>query len=294
MKTRLRSYLFLLGALTLAVATSAHAGSAAWSGQLNSNWNIFQNWSPQTVPNGPSDAATLGSSFNRAVYLSANTEVNGITFPKPFSPIAVNYGVTVSTNLTLTISGTGITNNSGQAQNFVVAASDGTIGEAQLFFTNSATAGSAIFSNNAPPVAGVDGGVTEFLDSSAAGNGTFINNANGEIKFYGDASAGSGTFTSNGGGAGFFGGSIDFEFNSTAASGTFTNNGGVSGGEGLILFGGSATAANATFTNNGSSVSGGTGGTLAFNTNANSGSATMICNGGMNGGGGGLILFWAD
>ncbi len=296
MKTRLRSYLFLLGALTLAVATSAHAGSAAWSGQLNSNWNVFENWSPQTVPNGPSDAATLGSSFNRTVYLSANTEVNSITFPRPAGPFAVNYGITVSTNLTLTISGTGITNNSGQAQNFVVAASDGTIGEAQLFFTNSATAGSAIFSNNAPPVAGVDGGITEFLDSTTAGNSTFINNASGEIKFYGNASAGSGTFTNNGGGAGLFGGSIDFEFNSTAANATFTNNSGpVSGGNsGLILFGGSSTAANGIFTNNGSSVSDVGGAFLEFFVNATADSATLIANKGLKGGGGGQIVFVED
>src|SRR5947207_15346165 len=121
MKTRLRSYLFLLGALTLAVATSAHAGSAAWSGQLNSNWNVFENWSPQTVPNGPSDTATLGSTFNRSVYLSANTEVNGITFPTNPFPRAVNYGITINPGPTLTLSGTGITNNSGKAQNFLTA-----------------------------------------------------------------------------------------------------------------------------------------------------------------------------
>ena len=294
MKTRFLISEFALCALTLFFSTPVQAGSATWSGQLNSNWNVFQNWSPQTVPNGPSDVATMGGSNNRTVYLSANTEVNSITFPKPFTPfIAVNYGITVSTNLTLTISGTGITNNSGQAQNFVVAASDGTVGEAQLFFTNSATAGSAIFTNNAPPVAGVDGGVTKFLDSSTAGNSTFINNASGEIKFYGAASAASGTFTNNGG-AGFFGGSIDFEFNSTAAGGTFTNNGGDSGGEGFISFGGSATAANATFTNNGSSVSGGSGGLLEFFVNASAGSATLIANRGTSGGGGGLIAFSQD
>ena len=171
MKTRFLISALALCALTLFFSTPAQAGSATWSGQLNSNWNVFQNWSPQTVPNGPTDVATLGSSINRTVYLSANTEVNSITFPKPINPFfAVNYGITVSPALTLTISGTGITNNSGQAQNFVVAASDGMVGEAELFFTNSATAGSAIFTNNTPPVAGVDGGVTIFFDSSSAGN----------------------------------------------------------------------------------------------------------------------------
>src|SRR5438477_12808072 len=118
MKPNIVRLLPAICALTLASAASAHAGSATWSGQLNSNWNVFENWSPQTVPNGPSDIATLGGSNNRTVYLSANTEVSSITFPKPFTPfIAVNYGVTVGPALTLTVSGAGITNNSGQAQN---------------------------------------------------------------------------------------------------------------------------------------------------------------------------------
>lgn len=261
MKTGFIASILTLSLFTLLASTAAYAGSATWSGQLNSNWNVFQNWSPQTVPNGPSDTATLASTFNRSIYLSANTEVYGITFPKPNFITAVNYGITISPSFTLTISGTGITNNSGQAQNFVIAASDGNIGEAQLFFTNSATAGSAIFTNNAPPVAGVDGGVTKFLNSSTAGSSTFVSNGSGEIKFYDSASAGSGTFTNNRGSGGLFGGSIDFETNATAANGTFTNNGAPDsgGGEGFILFGGSATAANGVFTNNGSSVSNGRG-----------------------------------
>src|SRR5438067_11997773 len=185
MKPNIVRLLLAICALTLASAASAHAGSATWSGQLNSNWNVFQNWSPQTVPNGPSDVATLGGSNNRDVYLSANTEVYGITFRKPSFPIAVNYLITISPTLTLTISGTGITNNSGQAQNFVIDASDGNVGEAELFFRNNATAGAAIFTNNAPPVAGVDGGVIEFFDSATAGDSTFINNPDCEIKFYG-------------------------------------------------------------------------------------------------------------
>lgn len=266
MKTHLFALLLTLGALTLLIATPARAGSATWSGQLNSNWNVFQNWSPQTVPNGASDVATLGGSNNRDVYLSANTEVSGITFPRPITPlIRVDYAVTVNPTFTLTISGSGIANNSGQAQNFIIAASEATGGEAELFFTNSASAGFAIFTNNSPAVTGVDGGVTEFLDSSTAGNCSFINNPDGEIKFYGSASAGSGTFTNNGGDAGHFGGSIDFEFNSTAGNATFTNNGG-SGGSGatygIISFGGNSTAANAILINNGSSITNGGGETF--------------------------------
>jgi len=162
MKTRFLISAVAFCALPWLAAAPAYAGSAAWSGQLNSNWNVFQNWSPQTVPNGPSDAATLGSSFNRTVYLSANTEVNSITFPKPISPFAVNYGITVSTNLTLTISGTGITNNSGQAQNFVVAASDGTNSALTFQSMSSYTCGLKRTTSSTGQVTAVAGKVTAF------------------------------------------------------------------------------------------------------------------------------------
>src|SRR6476646_6409042 len=166
MQTHLLLRLLTPYAFALLIASPARAGRANWSGQLNSNWNVFQNWSPQTVPNGPSDVATLGGSNNRDVYLSANTEVSGITFPKPITPlIRVDYAVTVNPTFTLTISGTGITNNSGQAQNFFVAPGYVNVGAGILFFTNSATAGSGIFTNNAPTVSGVNGGITAFLDS---------------------------------------------------------------------------------------------------------------------------------
>src|SRR5438477_9880412 len=123
MKTGFIASTLTLSLFTSLASTAVYAGSATWSGQLNSNWNVFQNWSPQTVPNGTSDVATLGGSNNRDAYLSANTELSGIIFPKPVSPlIRVDYAVTVSQTFALTISGSGITNNSGQAQNFVIEA----------------------------------------------------------------------------------------------------------------------------------------------------------------------------
>ena len=70
------------------------------------------------VPNGPADTATFGLSNTTDVSISANTEVNGITF----SSAATNpYTITASPGFTLTISGVGITNNSGITQNFVTA-----------------------------------------------------------------------------------------------------------------------------------------------------------------------------
>ena len=71
----------------LAVAISvlaliiAHAGSATWDLNPGSgDWNTAANWTPMTVPNGPADIATFALSNTTSVSISANTEVNGITF----------------------------------------------------------------------------------------------------------------------------------------------------------------------------------------------------------------------
>ena len=71
----------------LAVAISvlaliiAHAGSATWDLNPGSgDWNTAANWTPMTVPNGPADIATFAVSNTTNVSISANAEVNGITF----------------------------------------------------------------------------------------------------------------------------------------------------------------------------------------------------------------------
>jgi hypothetical protein len=328
MKTLFLIKALALCAFTLAASAPARAGSATWSGQLNSNWNVFQNWSPQTVPNGPSDIATMGSTLNRSVYLSANTEVYGITFPKPFSPfIAVNYGITVGPGLTLTISGTGITNNSGQGQNFVVDAGSASSSPGKISFANSATAGTAAFTNSGGVVTETDGGsvvfngtstagfgaftnnggngsstgggLTLFTDSASAGNGTFTNNGtsnaggSGTVDLSGSATAANGTFTNNGGPSGGYGGVIHFGFNATAGNGTFINNGAPQSGtaNALAFFEDTATADNGSFINNGGTISGASGGETDFDGNSSAGSATLVANTGTNGGFGGSLFF---
>jgi len=99
MNTRISALLLVLAALASFVPTSSRAGSATWSGQLNSNWNVFENWSPQTVPNSVGDTATMGSAFNRTVYLSASTIVGSITFPRPVSPFILSTTVSRSVSL---------------------------------------------------------------------------------------------------------------------------------------------------------------------------------------------------
>src|ERR1700730_2735158 len=100
--------------LIFLVPVVAYADSAQWNlNPTSGDWNTAANWTPMTVPNGPADVATFALSNTTNVSISANTEVNGIIF----TPAATNhYSITVPPSLTLTLSGTGITNNSGIVQ----------------------------------------------------------------------------------------------------------------------------------------------------------------------------------
>jgi hypothetical protein len=246
--------------------------SATWKASpATGDWNTASNWTPATIPNGPSDTATFASSNTTGVSLSASTEVNGIVFNAGASAFTITASPAF---ITLTISGVGITNNSGIMQNFVTAV-DGAGNSGFIAFANSATAGSlTAFTNNGGAVNASGGGGLFFNDTSTAGESTFTNNggavsgAGGGFTFFSNsATAGNGTFTNNGGAVnGALGGETHFFDTSTAASGTFTTNGGAVSAFVETVFHDTSTA----------------------------GSATLIANGGLGGGDGGLIIFEHD
>jgi autotransporter-associated beta strand protein len=313
--------------LILLLSVIARAGSATWDLNPGSgDWNTAANWTPMTVPNGSTDTATFALSNTTSVSISANTEVNGITF----TAAATNpYTITASPGFTLTLTGAGITNNSGIAQNFVTGGeqfgqisftNNATAGNSTIFtnnngannsegghtfFFNTSTAGSGTFINNSGTVTGLFQGFTEFFDTSTAANGTFTNNGStisntfdaGETVFNATSTAGSATINNNGAAArNAGGGETFFNATSTAGSATINNNGGtVSGAHGGITFfsliGGTSTAGNGTFINNGATVSGAYGGATEFFSTSTAGSATLIANSGTGGGQGGAILF---
>jgi len=160
------------------VATAAFAASATWKANPGSGtWNAAANWMPATIPNGAADTATFAFSNIRGVFFVADTEVNGIVFNAGASPFTL-----VNQAPTVTISGKGITNNSGIVQNF-------TPGPGQMTFTNSATAGSLTSFTNT--------GAIVFAGSSSAGNATFDND--GELTFLNISTAGDATFINEGG-----------------------------------------------------------------------------------------------
>ena len=275
----------------------ANAGSATWDLNPGSgDWNTATNWTPPTVPNGSADTAIFALSNTTGVSLSANTEVNGITFTAgATSPYTITVNPSVGINFRLIISGDGITNNSGILQNFVTTVASN-YAASQIYFRNSATAGSAAaFTNNGgigSGLGGAGGSSTFFRDNSTAANGTFTNNggmvsgaSGGNTGFEESATAANGTFTNNGAMvAGAFGGNVYFlGGGTTAASGIFTNNGGMVSGAygGYTTFSTGATAANGTFTNNGGMASGAFGGAVTFyDASSTDSNGTFINNGG--------------
>src|SRR5438034_6441844 len=106
--------IFCLGVFP--IVDSPLAASATWSANPQSgDWNDPANWSPMIVPNGPNDVAMFQTSSQGVVSISSSTEVNEIVF----NPGAYSFGIFVDTPLTLTISGVGVTNNSGRGQSLI-------------------------------------------------------------------------------------------------------------------------------------------------------------------------------
>src|SRR5713101_4525053 len=222
--------------LLLSTASSSFAGSATWlANPATGNWSTASNWTPATVPDGPTDTATFATSNIRFVAPEGATEVNGIVF----NPGASRFTIALLTT-TLTISGVGITNNSGITQNFAP-------GPGAIDFMNSATAGGS-------NVAFTDAGTVQFFNTSTAGDATFTNN--GAVKFFDTSTAGDATLNNNA--------EILFQGSSTAGNATFTNIGGAVSGAfpGETLFN-PGDAGDATLIANGG-LGGGDGGLIVF------------------------------
>src|SRR5438105_4819174 len=157
MKSKLASVILLISFALL--TEGSFAGSATWNlNPTSGDWNTAANWTPNTVPNDPNDIATFGASNVTNVFVSASTEVNSIVF----SPGASAFTITANPTSTLTLSGTGVANNSAIEQDFVAAA-DQTGSLEALSFLNSATAGSqTVFTVNGSIVSKGVAGIVRF------------------------------------------------------------------------------------------------------------------------------------
>lgn len=272
-------------------AGSASGSNANWTAQPSSgDWNTAANWTPAVVPTG---TATFAASANTGIGFAAGSSatVSAIVFTSG----APNYTLTFSNAApaapALTISGAGITNNSGATQQVVVASSAQNYRQAQLKFTNAATAGGPEMVYRVGPATpdASGGGVIGFSGNSTAGSALFIvttgagtppktnSTVGGEVSFSDSSSAGTAQFTIYGSTSTTDGdtfGNAVFHDNATAANAVFTNQGGtVTGGDGgNTQFYDSAAAASGLFHNRGGTVSGANGGDVAFDGTSTAGS----------------------
>jgi autotransporter-associated beta strand protein len=267
--------------LSLAIVISAHAGSATWNlNPTSGDWNTATNWTPATVPNGPSDVATFGVSNLTGISLSNPVEADSIVFNPGASAFTIN-----DNRFPTTISGQGIVNNSGVTQNFVLSgglgdvltfsdgatAGDGTVFQvasgAGVSFEGRSSAGSATFTNSE---------AIAFNDQSNAAQATFINNASSE--------------TSSSPGSVYF----YYPGPSGARRATFINNGGASPGTfggGTLLYS-SGGMGDSIVICNGATAPDALGGGFEIGNAGRIEHATLIANGGANGGDGGSLFFF--
>jgi len=225
--------------LLFLVPTLTYATNAEWDlDPISGDWNTADNWTPNGVPNGLADVATFGLSNTTEVSISANTEVNSIIF----TAAATNpYSITVSsdpfmpfTPRFLTLSGTGITNNSGITQRFVIENPNG-IGKTGMRFTNGASAGNVRIdmfgsatgvnffnhstAGNALLNFGDKANFVNFFDNSKAGSASLNLGPASGVFFRDRSSAGNGTILCD------FQSQIEFSDSSTAANATIQANG---------------------------------------------------------------------
>jgi autotransporter-associated beta strand protein len=278
----------LVLSLILPFALDAQAGSATWNlNPASGDWNTATNWSPNTVPNGPSDVATFADSNQTDVSLSAVTEIDSIVF----NPGARSFTITNAPFHEFTISGAGIINNSGVTQHFISDKGSGSFGDRadspafpSITFTNNATAGSntTFTINGANGELGVGGNV-DFYDSTSADHASFeIFGSRGyaygtELGFYGSSTAANATISIHERGELQMSG---FESTPTLADAVVTNT------RGFIYMYSGASAGQAIITNIGTMTVTGT--ATAIST---AGSATIINQGGFGDTKNGTILF---
>jgi autotransporter-associated beta strand protein len=151
-------------AVALLAALPARAQDATWlTAPGSSNFNTAANWTPATVPTG---TASFGASNTTSIAFQAFTTTSVGTLQ--FNPGAPAYSFTTENGFSTSISitGTGIVNNSSNAPTFIIG------NQANIFFRNASSAGDAIIITTA-------GGLTAFVDTATGGNARFITTAGG-------------------------------------------------------------------------------------------------------------------
>ncbi len=159
MKAPILSCVIIL-TLALGALNAVYADSATWNlNPTTGQWNTAGNWTPATVPNGPSDVATFGVSNETSVLLIRSVVVDSIVFDAGASAFTITSVARPESGANLSFAGAGVINNSSINQTFVTQVVDGVIGLGSVSFFNQATAGnSTTFINSSGPTGFQNGG----------------------------------------------------------------------------------------------------------------------------------------
>lgn len=130
-----------------------------WVG-TGQDYNTASNWSgPAAVPDTGSTAVFTNNGASTSVVLSVTRSPDGFTFDAG----APSYTIGVASGGQLNMSGAGIVNNSGNAQNFLIGPGS------QIDFVGSSTAGNATITT-------LSGATLLFSQSSSGGTAQIVNN----------------------------------------------------------------------------------------------------------------------
>src|SRR4051794_40790895 len=201
-----------VGALLSCAITWANADSTWSSNPATNDWNTASNWVPADVPNGTGDTASFGTSTITQISNAVTITLAGMVF----DPGASAYTVTGNFSFFLN----GVVNQSGVTQNIVLSDTINfngscTAGSDVVYtdhgfafgygvgFYDTSSAESATFINDGDEAYGAwlhfddqssaadcviinqgdVGAVTDFFDSSSAGNSVILANANSQVAF---------------------------------------------------------------------------------------------------------------
>src|SRR5438552_15005148 len=131
----MKNTVFFLFFGMIAGSPLANAGSATWNQSPTSDlWNIPENWTPATVPNGETDVASFGVSNITNILdggatslQDAETDLSAMVFGSGASAYTVTMmpGSDTTYSQILAFYGQGIVNDSGKIQNLVTQGAPG-------------------------------------------------------------------------------------------------------------------------------------------------------------------------
>ena len=274
----------LLILLSLALAIDARAGSAMWNvNPASDDWNRAANWMPHTVPNGPTDTATFPNSNTANPVIHSSVELDALVFGDStltaFTIVAGEAGGQEVASLTL--SGTGIVNNSDASVQAVQAA--------PTLAINGIT--NVIAFHNSATLADQEQAFS-FLTALGGGSTGFVG---GEIQFFDNSTVGDAAVEADKGQNGGGPGHVSFFDNSSAAEGQIVNIAGNAGSApGVTMFHDAATAAAAVVTNYSASAAGVEGGTTSFLGSSTAGDSVIFAFGGIAANAGGGTVIFSD